>query len=191
MKKQKLSVLIAVAAFLVSAWAMAAIGDVVKAIPEVGPAPTGLVWGGGSLWLLDRNQHLILPTICLSITSMAFFSRLARSSLLEVVRQDFVRTARAKGLTERAVLFRHALRNALIPMVTLLGLLIPAMISGSVIIERIFAWPGTGRLYFDAILSRDYPMIMGLTLFTGFLTLVANLLADLLYAVVDPRVRYS
>jgi peptide/nickel transport system permease protein len=141
--------------------------------------------------LLDRALHLVLPTACLSVTSLAFFARLGRSSLLEVIRQDYIRTARAKGLPERTVLFHHAFRNALVPLVTLFGILLPAMISGSVIIERIFAWPGTGRLYFDAILVRDYPLIMGLTLFSAALTLAANLLADLLYAVVDPRVRLS
>lgn len=139
----------------------------------------------------DRLAHLVLPTICLTVTSLAFFARLGRASLLEVIGQDFVRTARAKGLPERRVLFHHALRNALIPMVTLFGILLPAMISGSVVIERIFAWPGTGMLYFDAILTRDYPMIMGLTLLTAALTLAANLLADVLYSVVDPRVRTS
>ena len=139
--------------------------------------------------IVDRISHLILPTTCLTMTSLAFLSRLARSSLLEVIRQDYVRTARAKGLSERTVLFKHAFRNALVPLVTLFGFLLPAMIGGSVIIERIFSWPGIGRLYFDAILTRDYPIIMGLTLFTGALTLAANLISDILYAAVDPRVR--
>jgi peptide/nickel transport system permease protein len=142
-------------------------------------------WGA----LADRAAHLVLPVVCLTYGALAFFARLVRAGVAETASQDFVLAARARGASRRRALWAHAFRNALLPLVTLLGLLLPALLSGSVIIERIFAWPGLGRLYFDAILARDYPVVMGLTLFTAVLTLAAMLFADILYAVVDPRVR--
>lgn len=137
----------------------------------------------------DRVRHLVLPVMTLAYAQLAIFARFSKSALTEVIRQDFITAARAKGAGDVAVLWRHAFRNALIPMITLLGLTIPYLISGSVIVEQIFQWDGIGLLYYDAILSRDYPTVMGLTVITAVVTLLASLLADLLYAVADPRVR--
>jgi peptide/nickel transport system permease protein len=139
--------------------------------------------------LADRARHLILPVITLTYGQLAIFARFSKSALAEVIRQDFVTTARAKGVTETRVVWHHALRNALIPLVTLLGLTIPYLISGSVVVEQIFQWDGVGLLYFDAIKQRDYPTVLGLTVATAVVTLGASLLSDLLYAVADPRVR--
>lgn len=141
--------------------------------------------------LLDWARHLILPVLTASVVSLAFYSRYLRSEMLEVIRQDYIRTARAKGLPERQVILKHALRNAMISVVTLLGLELPTLIGGSVIIETIFAIPGMGQLSFQAVLARDYPVIMGLTMFGAVLTLAGNLLADLAYAWINPRVRIS
>lgn len=139
--------------------------------------------------MLDRLRHLVLPVITLSYAQIAFFARFSKSALTEVIRQDFITAARAKGATESAIVWRHAFRNALIPMITLLGLTIPYLISGSVIVEQIFQWDGIGRLYVDSIFARDYPTVMALTVATAIVTLLATLLADLLYAVADPRIR--
>jgi peptide/nickel transport system permease protein len=140
---------------------------------------------------LDYVLHLILPIFCLTYPSLAQLSRYQRVSMLDVVRQDYIRTARAKGLTERTVVFKHALRNALIPIVTLLGLQLPLLIGGSVIVEYIFNIPGMGRLAFTALLNRDYPVIMAIATLTGILTMIGVLMSDLLYAVVDPRISYE
>ena len=139
--------------------------------------------------LIDRLRHMVLPVICLAYTQLAIFARFTKASLTEVIRQDFITAARARGAGPVAVLWRHALRNALMPMVTLLGLTIPYLISGSVIIEQIFQWQGIGHLYMRSILARDYPVVMGLTVVTAVVTLFASILADVLYAFVDPRVR--
>lgn len=139
----------------------------------------------------DRFMHLVLPTLSLSLVLTAGIARYMRGSMLEVVRQDFVRTAHAKGLPERVVIFKHALRNALIPIITLVGLYIPVLFSGTVFIELIFAWPGMGRTLVDAIFSRDYPLVMAGTFFFAIMVVMANLVADVLYAVVDPRIRYE
>ncbi len=139
--------------------------------------------------LLDRARHLALPVISLTYAQLAIFARFSKSALTEVIRQDFITTARAKGAAPAAVLWRHAFRNALIPLITLLGLTIPYLISGSVIVEEIFQWDGIGRLYFDSILQRDYPTVLGLTVTTAVITLFASLFADLLYALADPRIR--
>jgi peptide/nickel transport system permease protein len=120
---------------------------------------------------------------------LAIFARFSKSALTEVIRQDFITTARAKGAGEASVLWHHALRNALIPLITLLGLTIPYLISGSVIVETIFQWDGIGLLYYNAILARDYPTVMGLTVATAVFTLIASVFADVLYAFADPRVR--
>ncbi len=139
--------------------------------------------------LLDRVRHLILPVVTLTYAQLAIFARFSKSALIEVIRQDFITTARAKGAAPAAVMWRHAFRNALIPLITLLGLTIPYLISGSVIVETIFQWDGIGRLYFDSMSQRDYPMILGLTVTTAVITLFASLFADLLYAFADPRIR--
>jgi peptide/nickel transport system permease protein len=138
---------------------------------------------------IDRVKHLILPVIVLSYAQLAIYARFSKAALTEVIRQDFITTARAKGAAPGAVIWRHALRNALIPLVTLLGLTIPSLISGSVIVEGIFQWDGIGRLYLDSILARDYPTVLGLTVATAIVTLLASLAADILYAVADPRIR--
>lgn len=139
----------------------------------------------------DVLAHLILPLVVTTFGGLASVSRYARTSMLEVIRQDYIRTARAKGLSEFRVIFRHALPNAMIPIVTLIGLSLPALIGGSFIIESIFAWPGMGRLGLEAILSKNFPLVMGIGVITAFLTLLGNLLADIAYAVLDPRIRYD
>ncbi len=148
---------------------------------------------GLSLWgkVLDLCKHLLLITICFTYPALAFQSRFVRGNLLEVLRQDYVRTARAKGLAERHVVRRHAMRNTLIPLVTYLGMLFPTVISGSAILEVMFAWPGIGRLMFDSILQRDYPTVMALSVITAVLVQVGTLLADVSYAWIDPRIRYG
>lgn len=139
----------------------------------------------------NRFLHMILPTICLTYGSLAFLSRFVRGSTLEVIQQDFVRTARAKGLEENTIIYRHVFKNTLIPVLTLFGLLLPTLISGSIILESIFSWPGIGNLFFDAVRARDYPVVMGLSFITAVLVLLSTLLADLLYAWADPRVTYE
>jgi peptide/nickel transport system permease protein len=136
----------------------------------------------------ERIKYFILPVIVLALPNIAYFARFMRSSMLEVINQDYVTVARAKGLDKRAVLYRHALRNALIPMVTVVGLQLPRILSGAVIIEQIFAWPGLGDLVFKAIGQRDYPVILAVTLLGGAAVMVVNLLTDLVYVLVDPRV---
>jgi peptide/nickel transport system permease protein len=139
----------------------------------------------------DRIMHMILPIICFSHGALAYDVRFIRSNMMEVIRQDYIRTARAKGLSEPQVFYKHAFRNTLIPLVTLLGLTLPGLLGGAVILESIFGWPGMGTLFLEAIRQRDYPVIMGLTLMFSILVLIGNLIADILYAVVDPRISYS
>lgn len=139
----------------------------------------------------DRAKHLVLPALTLTYAQLAIFARFSKSAVTEVIRQDFITAARAKGAGGVAVMWRHAFRNALIPLITLLGLTIPYLLSGSVIVERIFQWDGIGLLYYDAILARDYPVVMALTVVTAVMTLLAAVVADVLYAVADPRVRLA
>jgi peptide/nickel transport system permease protein len=139
--------------------------------------------------LLDLLWHLVLPVVCLTYGGLAYLSRLTRASMLEVIREDYVRTARAKGLSERVVIFKHAFRNALLPLITLFAFLLPSMFGGSVIIESIFSVPGMGQLGFEAVLSRDYPVIMAITAISAFLTLIGLLISDILYAALDPRIK--
>lgn len=140
----------------------------------------------GKVW--DMFLHALLPVICYTYGALAYYTRFIRANMQEVIRQDYIRTAQAKGVSPLMVIVKHAFRNTLIPLVTLVGLTLPSLLSGSVILEQIFAWPGMGRLFFESILERDYPTIMGLTLMFSVLTLAGQLLADILYAVVDPRV---
>jgi peptide/nickel transport system permease protein len=140
---------------------------------------------------LDHARHLVLPVISLSYAQLAIFARFSKSALTEVIRQDYITTARAKGAAPGRVLWTHAFRNALIPLITLLGLVIPYLLSGSIIVEDIFQWDGIGLLYFNSILSRDYPTVLGLTVITAIVTLVASLIADVLYAFADPRIRFE
>ena len=141
--------------------------------------------------LLDRVRHLVLPVITLTYAQLAIFARFSKSALTEVIRQDFITTARAKGAAPAAVMWHHAFRNALIPLITLLGLTIPYLISGSVIVESIFQWDGIGLLYYESINQRDYPTVLGLTVTTAVITLFASLFADILYAAADPRIRFE
>ena len=152
---------------------------------------TSLNFASLSFWekTLDLARHLALPIAVYTFGSLARVSRFMRSSMLEVLRQDYITTARAKGLSGRIVLFRHALRNALLPVITLLGLSIPGLIGGSVIIETIFALPGLGQLFYNAVMMRDSPLIMGNLVLGAFLTLAGNLIADLCYGLADPRIR--
>jgi len=140
---------------------------------------------------LDYAKHYVMITFCFTFGSLAYYSRFVRQNLLEVVRQDYIRTARAKGLGEAAVIVKHAFVNSLIPFITLLGLTFPFVLSGSVILEYMFNWPGIGRLYFESVLQRDYPVIMALNFITAVMVLAATLLTDLAYGLVDPRVSYE
>lgn len=160
--------------------------------PTTGYHGTSMAEAGGFLpWLGLWARHLFLPIICMTYAGFAFISRQMRSSLLEQIRQDFVRTARAKGLAERVVVLRHATRNALIPIVTLFGSLLPELIAGSIIIEQLFSIPGMGQLFFEAIRLRDYPVIMGIETVSALLTLGGLLASDLLYVFVNPAISYE
>jgi peptide/nickel transport system permease protein len=140
---------------------------------------------------LDMAKHLIMPVLLSAFGGLAGLSRYMRSNMLEVIKQDYITTARAKGLSERVVIYKHALRNALLPVITILGLSIPGLIGGSVIFETIFAIPGMGQLFYMAVMSRDYPVVMGILFIGAVLTLFGNLVADVSYAVADPRIRVS
>ncbi len=140
---------------------------------------------------LDRLHHLVLPAVVLGTARMAALVRYSRSSMLEVMRMDYIRTARAKGLHERVVIYKHALRNALMPIVTIIGLSLRFLVSGSVLVESVFAYSGVGRLAVHSVFQRDYPVIMGVNMMISVVVLMANLLTDLAYAVVDPRIRYD
>lgn len=152
---------------------------------------TSLDFSYFSLWgkIKDVASHLVLPIIVMTVGSIAGISRFMRASMLEVLRQDFILTAKAKGLSTWKVIFRHALRNALLPVITLLGLSVPGLIGGSVIIESIFALPGLGQLFYTAVMARDYPLIMGNLVLGAILTLLGNFLADVCYGIADPRIR--
>jgi peptide/nickel transport system permease protein len=158
-------------------------------LPVIGLRTFGLDSASGLRQAMDRLWHLAVPALMAALGGIAVLSRYVRSQMLEVVSQDYVRTARAKGLPEERVIYGHALRNALLPFVTLFGFLIPGLIGGSVIVEQIFAWPGLGRLGYDAILARDFPLILTINFFAAALTLAGTFLSDVLYAVVDPRIR--
>lgn len=138
---------------------------------------------------MDRLWHLVIPSLMGALGGIAVLSRYVRSQMLEVIGQDYVRTARAKGLSEDAVVYHHALRNALLPFVTMFGFLLPGLIGGAVIFEQIFAWPGLGRLGYEAILARDFPVILTINFIAAALTLAGTFVSDILYAVVDPRIR--
>ncbi len=139
--------------------------------------------------IADVSRHLILPVFVSAFGGLAGISRYMRTSMLEVMHKDFIRTARAKGLSENDVIYKHALKNALLPIVTIIGLSVPGLIGGSVIFESIYAIPGMGKLFFDSVMARDYPVIMGILFVGAILTLLGNLLADVMYACVDPRIR--
>jgi peptide/nickel transport system permease protein len=160
-------------------------------LPAVGMYDVGARYEGWGMGVLDVIKHMILPLLTMTLLGLAGMTRYQRAAMLEVLNQDYIRTARAKGLPERVVIFKHALRNALIPIVTILGLSLPDLFGGAFIIETIFAWPGMGRLGVMAIFQRNYPLIMGITVFSAVLIVLGNLLADMGYAWVDPRIRYG
>ncbi len=161
-------------------------------LPISGVATIGVSLKRYGLWavIADRAKYLILPVTVISLGSMAGITRYMRSSMLEVIRQDYIRTARAKGLPERVVIRKHALRNALLPIVTLLGFELPLLFSGSAIIETIFSWPGLGLLSVRAVFQRDYQVVMALNMIGAFLMVAGNFLSDILYVLVDPRIKY-
>ncbi len=139
--------------------------------------------------ILDIMKHMLLPVIVLTIISLASLTRYIRNSVIEVINQDYIRTARSKGLSEKVVIYKHAFRNALLPIVTLLGLYIPRLFGGSILLETVFIWPGIGNVLYTSILDRDYSMLMAANVFYALLTLAGNLLADISYALVDPRIK--
>lgn len=159
---------------------------------KLGLFPSGGVITPGSHFTIGDNlHHLILPSLALGLAYVSTFMRYTRSSVLEVLNQEYVTTARAKGLAEGAVTRTHVLRNSLLPLITVGGLMLPRLLAGSVIVESVFSWPGMGLLYLDAVNGRDYGTIMALVLITAVMVLLSNLITDLAYAVVDPRIRYS
>jgi peptide/nickel transport system permease protein len=151
----------------------------------------GMFTLGADFSIIDWTKHLALPVVMGMVGWVAWYSRFLRSSMLEVIHQDYIRTARAKGQKERIVLLRHALKNALIPLVTLFALDFPYVFTGSIYVELIFSWPGMGRLFYDAAIHRDYPILMGILIISAGAIIVCNLIADLAYAYLDPRVRYD
>jgi peptide/nickel transport system permease protein len=146
---------------------------------------------GADFSITDRLKYLILPVTMGAVGWVAWYSRFLRAGMLDVIHQDYIRTARAKGFAERAVMLRHALKNALIPLVTIFALDIPYIFAGSLYVEIMFSWPGMGRLYYQAATNRDYPLLMAILVIASVFTVVANLLADITYGFLDPRVRFS
>ena len=151
----------------------------------------GLYTEGIPVTFGDQFKHLILPACVLGLGLIAGWSRYLRSSMLEVLQQDYLRTARAKGVAYRRVVLKHALRNAVVPLVTVMALDVPLLFTGALVVEVVFSWPGEGRLFYDALHNRDYPVLMGVLLISSFLILFGNLLADMLYGLLNPRVRYD
>ncbi len=166
-------------------------GDYLNLLPMYGANSIDASEMSGPAWAWDRIKHMILPVICLTYGSLASISRYTRVSMLEVLGQDFLRTARAKGLSERRVIFSQALRNALIPIVTVFAMELPALIGGTIIVEEIFTLPGMGQLVFQSIEARDQFVIMGVVTISAFVTLFGYLMADILYVLVDPRIRFE
>lgn len=152
---------------------------------------SGMGTAGEAFSLADNLRHLILPALSLGVLRTAVFLRYTRASMLDVLQSDYITTARGKGLTENIVILRHAMRNALIPILTIIGLNLPVLFAGAVIIETVFQWPGMGLLYITAVRQRDYPMIMGLGLIFAIVVLISNLVTDIAYAFADPRIRYT
>jgi peptide/nickel transport system permease protein len=153
--------------------------------------PAGGMYGNEGGGLLDLARHLVLPVIVLGAANMAQLVRYTRSSMISVLHEDYVRTAKAKGLSQARVIYKHALRNAMIPIVTVVGLLIPRLVGGAAITETVFSWPGMGQMAVRSAFERDYPVIMGVTLVLSMVVIAANLLVDFLYVYIDPRIRYD
>lgn len=166
-------------------------GDFLNWFPIYGIVSPGLEGASLVSRFGDHLWHIVLPVFCLTYGGLAALSRYQRAGMLEVIRQDYIRTARAKGLPEKLVIFKHAMRNSVIPIVTLMGSLLPGMFGGSVIIEKIFSIPGMGQLGFEAVLSRDYPVVLAIATIAALLTLIGILISDLLYVWVDPRITYE
>jgi len=158
-------------------------------VPVIGMRTFGLAGAGTATRLMDRVWHMVIPAVLGASGGIAVLSRYVRNQMLEVENQDYIRTARAKGLPPEQVHYKHALRNALLPFVTMFGLVLPGLIGGSVIIESIFSWPGIGRMAYEAILARDYPVIISVNFISAVLVLIGTFLSDLLYMVVDPRIK--
>lgn len=158
---------------------------------KLGWLPAGNMYTIGDGSLLDYLHHLILPSIVLALVNIAIWSRYMRTATLDVINQDFVKTARAKGVSERRVLMKHVVGNALLPMITLAGMQLPNLLSGALVTETVFTWPGMGRLFLDSLGYNDYPVVMGLLMFSAILVLLGNLIADLVAASIDPRIRLA
>jgi len=158
---------------------------------RLGWLPAGNMYTVGDASLLDYLHHLIMPSAVLALVHVAIWSRYMRSATLDVIHQDFVNTARAKGVSERRILMKHVVGNALLPMITLAGIQLPSVLTGALVTETIFTWPGMGRLFLDSLGYSDYPVVMGLLMFSAILVIVSNLLADITVALVDPRIRLA
>ncbi|MCR2820073.1 ABC transporter permease [Lederbergia panacisoli] len=158
--------------------------------PSQGTVTTSANYTGFRLFM-DKLHHALLPAIAIGTSATAIYFRYMRSEMLEVIQKDFIRTAKSKGVPERKLLFKHTLRNAMIPIITLMGFEFGALVSGAIITEKVFSWPGIGTLFLDSILTRDYPTIMAISLIVAIAILIGNLIADILYSAVDPRIRYN
>lgn len=165
--------------------------SVLPIFPVSGMRAVDSAGSGGFADALDVLHHLVLPALTLGLVYLAQYSRLSRASMLDVLGSDFIRTARAKGLAERVVLYKHALRNAVLPVVTILGLQFGNVMAGAILVETVFNWPGLGRLAFESVLRRDYPTILGVLLFSSIVVVVMNLLTDYCYRLIDPRIKAS
>lgn len=164
------------------------LASAVPIFPVSGMRSVDSTASGPGDWL-DVAHHLVLPVLTLALVYLAQYSRLARASMLDVLGSDYIRTARAKGLADRVVLYKHALRNAVLPVVTMLGLQFGNVVAGAVLVETVFNWPGLGRLAFDSVLRRDYPTILGVLLFSSIVVVVMNLVTDFVYRLIDPRIK--
>ncbi len=158
---------------------------------KLGWLPAGNMYTIGEESVLNYLHHLILPSVVLALVHIAIWSRYMRTATLDVVNQEFIRTARAKGLSERRILIKHVVGNALLPMITLLGMQLPSVLTGALVTETVFTWPGIGRLFLDSLGYSDYPVVMGLLMFSAILVIVSNLAADVVVAIIDPRIRLS
>ena len=177
--------------FWIAVIAILVFSMILKWLPPANMYTVGVIWGSPLDAFVDHLKHLIMPTSILVLGWTAYLFRMVRSSMLEVLNQDFIMTARAKGVKERVVIYKHALRNALLPVITYLGFSIGFLLGGAAVIENIFAWPGLGEFIVMVASNRDYPALMGITMIISIMVLIANLCADITYAIVDPRIRYD
>lgn len=177
--------------FWIGIMLMILFAGVLQILPVAGMRSVALQDAGVIEYALDVLRHLVLPAVTLSVVYIAQYSRLARASMLETLGSDYIRTARAKGLPERRVVFKHALRNAILPVVTMAGLQFSQLFAGAILVETVFNWPGMGRLAFESILRRDYPTLLGILFFSALIVVIVNQLTDLIYRLVDPRIKTS